>query len=71
MFGGWVGTKMRLFPPACIPMRPASVFFWGGWVGGWVGGWMGRGREGGWNEVLCLVGGWVLRCVSFRLLAFL
>ena len=27
-------------------------------VGGWVGG-LGRGRKGGWNELLWVVGGWV------------
>ena len=32
----------------------------GGWVGGWVDGWVeGRGRAGGWNELLWIGNGWV------------
>ena len=29
-------------------------------VGGWVGGWVDRGEGGGSNDLLYVMGGWVL-----------
>ena len=33
----------------------------------WMGGWVGRGRGGGWNEVLESRGGWVGGWIVFGL----
>ena len=52
-------TKIRLFPPACIPMRPASVFFGGGGGGGgWVGGWVEGEKAVGMRCYVWWVGGY-------------
>ena len=62
--GGDRGPIERFHFDPCLALDPDGAVNEdlgevGGWVGGWVCGWAGRGRGGGWNEVLWVRNGWV------------